>query len=165
MNPVTPDAAEATAAQMKALSHPSRVRLWAALGPAEATISQLSHRLNLNKGNVSHHLGVLLTARLVTLSRSQTVRGGTERYFSRAQGHLLFPATPGGTGPGSAMIDTMAEDVRAASEPHVHQRTMRLTREQADALIAHFDTVLHSLPPADEHHPVYQVVTALYRRP
>lgn len=58
MDHASRDAARATAKQMKALSHPTRVRLWAALGPNEATISQLSHRLALNKGNVAHHLDV-----------------------------------------------------------------------------------------------------------
>lgn len=160
------DEPEVTAAQMRALSHPSRVRLWSALGErdGEATISQLSNRLGLNKGSVSHHLGVLVAAGLVRPSRSRTVRGGTEKYFTRTSTRLVFPPVAGGGGPGGAMMQRVLEDLASAEDPQVHQRSIRLTPAQARALAEHLDEVLHSLEPADERHRTYEVVTAVYRR-
>ena len=152
---------------MRAMSSPVRVRLWSALGEGEgeATISQLSNRLGLNKGSVSHHLGVLVGAGLVRASRSATVRGGTEKYFTRTKTRLVFADVRGGGGPGGAMLQRLVEDLGSAREPRLHHRSIRLTPAQARTLVAHLDDVLHSLEPADERHRTYEVVTAVYRRP
>lgn len=158
------DDAEATAAQMRAMANPVRVRLWAALGDGEATISQLSHRLALNKGSVSHHLRVLVESGLVRRGRTGTVRGGTEKYFARTKARLLFPHVPGDEGPGQAMMQRLIDDLKVADDPQVHQRRIRMTPAQARALAQHLDDVLHSLAPADERHMTYEVVTAIYRR-
>lgn len=157
------DAPEVTAAQARALSHPARVRLWSALGEGDATISQLSNRLGLNKGSVSHHLGVLVAAGLARSSLSRTVRGGTEKYFTRTSTRLVFPAVAGGGGPGGAMMQRVLEDVATAEDLRVHQRSIRLTPAQAWVLTEHLDELLHSLEPADERHRTYEVVTAVYR--
>lgn len=164
MDEQSAEAATATAAQMKALSHPSRVRLWSALGAGDATISQLANRLSLNKGNVAHHLKVLEQAGLVRAARSRTVRGGTEQDFTRTDRRLIVPDVPGGAGPGAAMMANIAAGVRDARDPRVHQRSIRLTPAQASALADHLDSLLHNLQPADDRHGVYEVVTAVYRR-
>jgi DNA-binding transcriptional ArsR family regulator len=54
------DVAVTTPEQFKALGHPMRHRLLFALGRDEATISQLAATLGSNKGNISHHLRVLV---------------------------------------------------------------------------------------------------------
>lgn len=152
---------------MRALSSPVRVRIWSTLGGAEgeATISQLSNRLGLNKGSVSHHLGVLVAADLVRESRSRTVRGGTEKYFTRTRNRLVFSDVPGGAGPGGAMMMRLLEDLASARNPEVHHRSIRLSPAQARSLAAHLNELLHSLEPADERHRTYEVVTAVFQQP
>ena len=59
--------------QLRALSHPLRHRLLRELPSDGATISQLARKANTNKGNVSHHLRVLLEAGLVQRGPSRTV--------------------------------------------------------------------------------------------
>src|SRR5690625_2448926 len=87
------DAVHATSpAQMRALSHPARHKLLRALAPEGATISQLSNRLAMNKGSVSHHLTVLREAGLVHKGPTRTVRGGTEQYFVPTAHKVLFGA-------------------------------------------------------------------------
>lgn len=54
-----------SAAHRKALAHPTRHRILRSLGSDGATVSQLSHRLQTHKGNVAHHLKVLVDAGLV----------------------------------------------------------------------------------------------------
>lgn len=154
--------AVATAAQMRALSHPTRVRLWTTLGSGDATISQLSNRLSINKGNVAHHLTVLTRAGLVRPTREAMVRGGTQRYFGRSQDRMVFAHDRDGTS--RAMAEELADGIVSAEDPMVHQRNIRLTPQQAAALQRHLDALLHSLSPADDRHPSYQIITAIYRR-
>src|ERR1700761_560160 len=83
-------AAVTTPEQFKALGHPMRHRLLFALGQGEATISQLAAALDSNKGNVAHHLKVLVDAGLVRAAATRTVRGGTEQYYRRASPGLRY---------------------------------------------------------------------------
>ena len=45
--------------QLRAMGHPTRLRLLLALRADGATISQLAVALETNKGNIAHHLAVL----------------------------------------------------------------------------------------------------------
>lgn len=158
------DAAYATsAAEARALAHPTRIRLWTALADDEATISQLANRLSLNKGSVSHHLRVLAAADLVRRTRSRTVRGGTEQYYARTVDKLQVPARRGADSASSAMLRALMHEIESSRSPHVHQRTIRLAPAQAAAVTAHLDKVLESLVPGDPRHPTYGIVTAVYR--
>ena len=155
----------ASPAQMRALAHPTRVRLWTELGRGDWTISQLARRLGINKGNVSHHLAVLVAASLARRSTDRTVRGGTEQYYARVTDRLTFPHQRGPDTASHAMMVEVLNGVDADRTPRVHQRNVRLNPAQVKSLAEHLDQVLHNLQPADERHPVYGVVTAIYRKP
>lgn len=152
-----------TAAQMRAMSHPTRIRIWRSLGGEDATISQLSNRLAINKGGISHHLRVLAAAGLVEQSRSRTVRGGTELYFRRTSPRIAFRHERGDDATSTAAVLEAADALVNAADAHVHQRSVRLTPEQARGLQNHLDEVLHRLEPADERHPRYAVLVAVHR--
>ena len=154
----------ASAAQALALAHPTRVRIWTELGGTERTISQLARRLGLNKGSVSHHLAVLVRADLARRSTDRTVRGGTEQYYARVASRLTFPHERGTDTASHAMMLEVVHDVDADKTPRVHQRNVRLSPAQAASLADHLDHILHNLQPADDRHPRYGVVTAVYRR-
>jgi DNA-binding transcriptional ArsR family regulator len=89
------DVVEATSpAQMHALAHLVRHKILRELSLGAATISQLSKGLGINKGSISHHLGVLVRAGLVRKGATRTVRGGTEQYFVRtARKYRFDPAS------------------------------------------------------------------------
>lgn len=130
-------------AQFKALGHPARHRLLAALGQGEATISQLAAALDSNKGNVSHHLRILTDAGLVEPAGTRQVRGGTEQYYRRA-----------GTSSG---VSDPAADPRA----FLSLRTLRLTPGRAERLAA----VLRELAsqPDDGDGEPYSLLIGLYQ--
>ena len=65
-NPIMSDAQlEETARLFGILSEPSRLRLLRALMREPLTVSELMETTEMKQGNVSKHLGVLLTARFV----------------------------------------------------------------------------------------------------
>ena len=146
------------------LAHSTRLRIWTELGGTDRTISQLARRLGLNKGSVSHHLAVLVRTGLARHSTERTVRGGTEQYYARATGRLTFPHQRGAGTASHAVMLEVVRDVDADKEPRVHQRTVRLNPAQAASLADHLDRILHDLRPADDRHPLYGVVTAVYRK-
>lgn len=154
----------ASSAQMGALAHPTRIRIWTELGGGDLTISQLARRLEVNKGSISHHLAVLVCAGLARRSTERTVRGGTEQYFARVTRRLTFPHQRGPDTASHAMMVEVLHDVDADKAPRVHQRNVRLNPAQVASLTAHLDRILHDLQPADERHPRYGVVTAVFRK-
>ncbi len=120
-----------TPEQFKALGHPMRHRLLFALGQGDATISQLAAALNSNKGNVAHHLKVLVDAGLVKAASARTVRGGTEQYYTRSFQRLSYEdeATTE-----TAFRALAAEIAAAKPEPFVVLRMLRLTPKHAAEL-------------------------------
>ncbi|GAA4693907.1 winged helix-turn-helix domain-containing protein [Nocardioides conyzicola] len=151
----------ATAAQVRAFDHPMRHRIWREVSTGGATVSQLTNRLGTNKGNVAHHVKVLVAAGLLAPSHTRTVRGGTEQYYVTAVPRLRLPD---GTDATRAMFATIAEEVDAAREPLVNHRTLRMTRVQAEALTRHLERVVHELEPAGEREASYGVLVSVYRR-
>jgi DNA-binding transcriptional ArsR family regulator len=126
-------AAVATPAQFKALGHPMRHRLLFALGREDATISQLAAMLGSNKGNVAHHLRVLLDAGLVQPADTRTVRGGTERYYRRAVRGLAYDDAS----TTETAFRALAADIAAAQpDPFLVLRSLRLTHDHAAELLA-----------------------------
>ncbi len=122
-----------TPEQFKALGHPARHRLLFALGQSQATISQLAATLGSNKGNVAHHLNVLLSAGLVEPAGSRTVRGGTEQYYRRASRGLKYDDAV----TTEVAFRALAAEIAAAQpEPFLTLRTLRLTPEHAAQLTA-----------------------------
>jgi DNA-binding transcriptional ArsR family regulator len=146
-------------AQFKALGHPMRHRLLFALGQEEATISQLATRLSSNKGNVAHHLRVLVDAGLVQPAGTRTVRGGTERYYRRAARGLAYDDAR----ITETAFQALAAEIAAAEpDPFLILRTLRLTPQHAEELTA---TLRDLADRADDggDQPRYGLLLGLYR--
>jgi DNA-binding transcriptional ArsR family regulator len=124
-------AAISSPAQFKALGHPMRHRLLFALGREDATISQLATMLGSNKGNIAHHLKVLVDAGLVQPVGTRKVRGGTEQYYRVAFRRLAYDDTQI---TGTAFQALAAEIAAAQPEPFLILRSLRLTAEHAKEL-------------------------------
>lgn len=147
-------------AHAKAMSHPTRHRLLLELGEDGATISQLANRLATNKGNVAHHLKVLLEAGLVHRGPTRTVRGGTEQYFVRAAKRFRFGPIPDAL---AAMMTNLTAELAGDQQALLNYRLLRLTHRQAAALATHLDAIVSSLEPASEREQRYGVVVSVYR--
>ena len=144
----------------RALGNPKRHAILNEL-TSPATISQLSARLSMNKGSVSHHLRILLEAGMVRRASSRTVRGGTEVYFERTMTHWTLPNRSSASAAATtAMLDALTTDPTA----HVHQRTLRLTGHQARRLAQHLDRLVATLEPANAPAPQHSVMVAVYSR-
>lgn len=146
----------------KAMGHPTRHRLLLELGVGEdgATISQLAHRLSTNKGNVAHHLKLLVQAGLVHRGRTRTVRGGTEQYFVRAAERFRFDQQPDAL---AAMMSNLTDELAGDPQALLNSRVLRLTSRQAAALAAQLDAIVNRLEPADDREQRYGVVISVYR--
>lgn len=157
-HPVT----QATPEQISALTHPTRHRIWRETGSEGATVSQLTQRLRINKGNVAHHLRVLVDVGLLRPDRTRTVRGGTEQYYVRTtDGRLSVSNDQSAT---RAMLSSIVDDMVGADRLLLVHRTIRLTRHQARALADHLDRVVDDLPPAGRDEPTFGVLASVYRQ-
>ena len=148
-----------TPEQFKALGHPMRHRLLFTLGRGEATISQLAAALDSNKGNIAHHLKVLAGAGLVLPAGTRTVRGGTEQYYRRAFGSLIYdhPATT------EAAFRALAADIATAEpDPFLVLRTLRLSPEHAEQITATLSDLAGQDGDRDDY-PRYGLLLALYQ--
>jgi DNA-binding transcriptional ArsR family regulator len=151
------------AARHKALSHPFRHRLLFALGEP-ATISQLAARLSAQKGNVNHHLKVLLEAGMVQVTATRSVRGGTEVYYGRVTRRIDLPGNP--SAPTAAMLGAVAEEIAASpADPLLALRHIRLTSEQLDRLTATLEGLIAEDRETPADAPTYGFLVALYRHP
>jgi len=83
------DVVGAIAGIMRLLSDPTRLRVLRLLLPGEKNVSALCDRLGLAQPTVSHHLGLLRTARLVV-----TRRNGKQVYYALNPDHFE-PCGPG----------------------------------------------------------------------
>jgi DNA-binding transcriptional ArsR family regulator len=113
-----------------------RHRLLASLGQGEATISQLAAALDSNKGNIAHHLRILVDAGLVLLAGTRQVRGGTEQYYRLAPGGLPFDDIGNARVPPAALVGAQGRTVPPGS--FLTRRVLRLTPEHARQLAAVF---------------------------
>lgn len=145
----------------KAMSHPTRYRLLLELGQDGATISQLANRLQTNKGNVSHHLNVLVKASLARRDRTRTVRGGTEQYYVRVARRYRFEHSPDAL---AAMMANLTDELGTDPGALINHRVLRLTPSQAAALATHLDSVVHNLRPAGARELEHGIVVSVYRR-
>ncbi|TYL55224.1 helix-turn-helix domain-containing protein [Nocardioides sp. BGMRC 2183] len=157
MEPVT----HTTPDQTRALAHPTRHQIWRATGSEGATVSQLTHRLRINKGNVAHHVKVLVDVGLLRPDRRRTVRGGTEQYYVTTAGRVSVGDDESAT---RAMLASITEEVVEATDPLLNHRTIRLTRRQAQALATHLERVVDDLAPAGSAESTYGVLVSVYRR-
>ncbi|MDH2412847.1 helix-turn-helix domain-containing protein [Nocardioides sp. CER19] len=150
-----------TPAQRRALGHPTRHLIWRATDSDGATVSQLTSRLRINKGNVAHHVKVLVDVGLLRPDRTRTVRGGTEQYYVKTARRLSVDGDQDAT---RAMFASIADEVVGAVDPLLNHRTIRLTRRQAQAVAEHLDRVVNELVPAGPAEPTYGVLVGVYRR-
>jgi DNA-binding transcriptional ArsR family regulator len=77
-------------AQLKALGHEMRMSIVTLLGQRAATVSELAEALGAPVGTVGHHLGVLEDADLVSVVRTQQVRGITAKWYRRTAATFVF---------------------------------------------------------------------------
>lgn len=148
--------------QLRALSHPLRNRILTSLDRDGATISQLANRLRTNKGNVAHHLGVLVSAGLVRKGRTRTVRGGTEQYFLPVGRRVRFGTGPDGA-PIRAMLATVADEI-PPDDHLLNLRHLRLTANQAAALSDHLEKLITDLRPAGPRELEHGVIVGVWRK-
>jgi DNA-binding transcriptional ArsR family regulator len=149
----------ATPEQFKALGHPMRHRLLFALAQGEATISQLAVALGSNKGNVAHHLKVLVDAGLVRAAATRTVRGGTEQYYRRASPGLRYDDAATTQTAFRALAEEIAD---AQAEPFLVLRTLRLTPAHAEQLTATLREIA-SQAGDEADQPRYGLLVGLYQ--
>jgi DNA-binding transcriptional ArsR family regulator len=157
--PADEDAAISSPAQFKALGHPMRHRLLFALGRDDATISQLATMLGSNKGNIAHHLKVLVDAGLVQPTGTRKVRGGTEQYYRNAFRRLAF----GDVAVTETAFQALAAEIAAAEpDPFLILRNLRLTPGHAEELTATLQALAdHTDDGGDQ--PRYGLLLGLYR--
>ena len=92
--PVAPPAADEMARRLKALSDPTRLRLFSLLAAGdERCACDLTDPLGVSQPTVSHHLKVLLAAGLVTREqRGKWAYYAADRDHLRELSHFLDPA-------------------------------------------------------------------------
>lgn len=164
--PNIPASITASTEQYKALAHPMRQRVIYTLDElGEATMATLAARLQTLKGNVAHHLKVLEKAGLVEVSRTNTVRGGTEKYYTRAQTRIHIPREKT-TGAGAGeLIRAVADEMALGPAPiALGIRHVRLTETQVAALV---EALRHlagpdDLPDAGDGEKRYGIAFTLY---
>jgi DNA-binding transcriptional ArsR family regulator len=149
----------------KALAHPMRQRLLLALGESPATVSQLAAELGSHKGNIAHHLKVLVSAGLVTAAGTRQVRGGTERYYRRTARRLDYSGPDAGDATAAAFQVLAAEIAGARPDPFVVLRTLRLTHEQATRITATLRDLSELPEDAGDDRPRYRMLLGLYQPP
>lgn len=149
-------------AHAHALGHPTRHRLLLEIDERGATVSQLAHRLLINKGNVAHHIGVLVDAGLLRKGPTRTVRGGTEQYYLRAAKRVHFESGPDGLAV-HAMMDNLAHTLARDPGALFNHRILRLTARQAAALAARLDAIVNELEPAGDRERRHGVVVSVHR--
>lgn len=80
---------------LRALSHPTRLRMLSLLWGQEASTAELARRLDVGHGLASQHLRRLREADLVREVRHETVRGGKARVYTAVPGTHLSDLASG----------------------------------------------------------------------
>lgn len=72
---------EASRQQLRALSHPVRLRILSLTSGVAMSTAELARELSLNHAAVSFHVRQLVAAGFLTLAETRSVRGGQERRY------------------------------------------------------------------------------------
>ncbi|HEY1619347.1 MAG TPA: winged helix-turn-helix domain-containing protein [Streptosporangiaceae bacterium] len=111
---------EASRRQLRALSHPVRLRILSLASGAAMSAAELARELGMNHAAVSFHVRQLVAAGFLTLAETRSVRGGQERRYRHE------PARRGQWQDEDARLTVRAvsEEVlrRLADVPSVHWR-------------------------------------------
>ncbi|MEU1287676.1 winged helix-turn-helix domain-containing protein [Kitasatospora sp. NPDC005856] len=152
-----------TPLQHTALAHPLRQRLPFALSARPSTISRLAAQLGVNKGSVSHHLGVLSGAGLVQAAGTRRVRGGTEKYYRRTAERLLVDEPrAGGT---AALLGAVVQELdRSPAEHTLTLRHLRLSPAKAARLAEAPAALVDETEEDAEGEPVHGLLVTLYQQ-
>ena len=96
--------------QLRAISHPLRLRLFELFSEHPRTTMQAAERLGEPPTRLYHHVAALERAGLVRLRETRSHRGATEKYFEAVP--VRLEPGPGSRGPGDAMapsdVDALA---------------------------------------------------------
>jgi DNA-binding transcriptional ArsR family regulator len=153
-----------TPEQFKALAHPTRHRLLYALD-RPATISQLAVALDTRKGNVAHHLKVLVDGGLVAAGETRHVRGGTEVYYQRVSARVRMTAGEHSADQLPIAFHAVADEIADAKpDPFLTIRHLRLTAAQAIDLTATLTALAEELPSAGDDQPRFGLILGLYEQ-
>jgi DNA-binding transcriptional ArsR family regulator len=135
---------------VKALAHPLRVQILAALQDRTASPSDLADELKAPLGNVSYHVRILAKLDLLKLVRKRQRRGAIEHLY-RANGRVRVSDRAWGQVPGivkTAMVGATLEQVGRyveqsavmggfeRAEAHLIRQPMRLDQQGWEALSA-----------------------------
>ena len=132
----------------KALTHPLRVKLLAALDGREASPNQLAKELGATLGTLSYHVRTLHEMGLLRLVREERQRGAVEHYYTAVEWSVpkdTWAALPVlmKRAVGSSVIAQIGEEVNAAaatggfdepSSAHLSRSTLTLDEEGARQL-------------------------------
>lgn len=77
--PVPPELADLIAGRLRVIGDPTRIRLLDALRDGERTVNELTETLGTSQQNASKHLGLLLSAGIVSRRKA-----GTSAYYAIA---------------------------------------------------------------------------------
>jgi DNA-binding transcriptional ArsR family regulator len=99
--------------QVKALSHPLRMRIIETLAEADPmTTKQVADALGEKPTRLYHHVGLLQKAGLIRLTHTQQNRGTTEKYYEPIAKQFRADA--------DLFTDEMPEDLKGALRPMIH---------------------------------------------
>ncbi|MDP9411042.1 MAG: helix-turn-helix domain-containing protein [Actinomycetota bacterium] len=132
----------------KALTHPLRVRLLAALEGREASPNQLAKEIGAALGTVSYHVRTLHEMGLLELVREERQRGAVEHYYTAIEWSVpkdTWAALPVlmKRAVGSSVIAQIGNEVNAAaatggfddpSSAHLSRSTLKLDEQGARQL-------------------------------
>ena len=104
--------------QFKAIGDGTRMRILGRLSQGSASVSELAAMLDIPKGTISHHIGVLEDAGLIRVVAERRVRALTERRYARVA--PLF-----------RLDDEDRSDAAEAADPSLHMFPLRFAIEEA----------------------------------
>jgi DNA-binding transcriptional ArsR family regulator len=147
----------------KALGHPVRHRIVNLLRQRPATLRQLTAALEMPKGTVAYHVGVLQEAGMVQVVETRQVRGGTERYLGLPSQGFKFKMGQSAEFLYRAALAEMLPDDEHGAEKTI-LRHLWLTEDQARTLLAE---LRHMMPRTDLSSPAegdaYGLLVSLFR--
>ncbi|APU22554.1 ArsR/SmtB family transcription factor [Actinoalloteichus sp. GBA129-24] len=138
---------KATPEEVKALSHPLRLRILRLCGHRELTNKELADRLDRDPGTVLYHVRQLVAAGLLTPAPVRTgTSGALEKPYTYDGAVWWLEGPLSGTDAVGAPIEAFQEELRAAGPESLraYERfALHLSPEEVDELDARIHAVLH----------------------
>jgi DNA-binding transcriptional ArsR family regulator len=104
--------------QFKAIGDGTRMRILGRLSQGSASVSELAAMLDIPKGTISHHIGVLEDAGLIRVVAERRVRALTERRYARVA-------------PVFRLDDEERLNTAEGTDPSLHMFPLRFAIEEA----------------------------------